>query len=600
MKKRILFIILLLVSLTLGAENFIVESYDVDISVRENYSMHIKEKIKCYFSSPSHGIYRDIQYRFSNPDGNFADPVIAEVSSFTSPSLSSSEKEDGCYRFYLGDEERLVTGPVTYLIEYDYSISRDLYKEYDEFYYNIISPAWDTYIYGAAWSVTFPKEIGDSLITVVEGDEGSTRNAEFSLSDDGRTISGESAGLMNYGGITLRVILPEGYWTGLEEKPVWRNVNYYVSLSVNLLLFLLSVILWYLYGRDRKFNIVKSPLVPDGLSPMEVRYILSDGAGDEKRDLKSMVFYWAEKGYVKISAEGKGKKTDYTFFKLSDISEDSSPSEKALFDIVFKKDKVTLKEIISSSYFGDYHSKVKKAFSSSFSGERRLKEKKSSRIECVMLLLLLFSGIFSGIVSSLEYPGILSLIFPLIYLVIFVISGVSGYFYQTRSASWKKGKKRALLFFWVGSAVILSLLLLLITFRTRLREPAAALSVVISALLIASGTFTASHIEKKTEYGHDITEKALSFREYLTESDKTESALMPYSAALKIDPKDNSEDIPSWFEGNDNIRDYPLFWFTLNRSFDKCYERNSSSLSSSSSSSVQTGGGFSGGGGGSW
>ena len=95
MKKAAIILLFLLAVLSLGAENFVVERYDIAITVSEDSSMHIKETILADFTEESHGIYRDIQYRFSNPDGNFADPVIAEVTDFECEDLFKEEKEDG-------------------------------------------------------------------------------------------------------------------------------------------------------------------------------------------------------------------------------------------------------------------------------------------------------------------------------------------------------------------------------------------------------------------------------------------------------------------------------------------------------------------------
>ena len=595
MKKKLLFLMVLFLSFSIYGENFVVESYKVDILVRENYSMHIKEEIECYFSSPSHGIYRDIQYRFKNPNGNFADPIITEVTSFTSSSLTREEKEDGYYRFYLGSEDNLVTGPVTYYIEYDYSIGRDLYSEYDEFYFNIISPAWDTYIYNISWSVTFPKEIRESVISVYEGDEGSTRKLSFTLTDE-KTISSSSPGLKNYGGITLRVILPSGYWTGLKQKGECNKNNYYLSLFLSFLLSVFSLLLWFFFGRDKKYKIGQSALIAASRTPMEIRYILQDGMLDEKRDLKAMLFYWGEKGYVKIIEEEENKKKNYTFIKLLELPESANTVEKALFKIIFKKNKVTLHELISSKYSEDYHSLVKKAYSKEFNMDHRLKEKKSSVLECIMLFLLLLLSISNGILSSLEYPGLLSLLLSLIYILIFVLSSTLGYFQEARSAQWKVKKRRIILSFWALSTLLLTSLLIYITFRTHLEKPLSSLTVLITSVLLSSSTFIASHIEKKTAYGHKITEEALSFKNYLLNNEEKDSVFFSYAVALKIDYPFKGKGRPTWLEGEGNISDYHLFFLSLSNSLDRNYNRYSSSVSSSSG----VGGGFSGGGGGSW
>ena len=52
-------------------ENFYIENYDVDMVVNKNKSVAITENIDVYFTSSSHGIFRDIPYK--NYTGNLAE-----------------------------------------------------------------------------------------------------------------------------------------------------------------------------------------------------------------------------------------------------------------------------------------------------------------------------------------------------------------------------------------------------------------------------------------------------------------------------------------------------------------------------------------------
>lgn len=234
MKKAALTLLVLFLAIAVGAENFIIDSYDIEITASHDSTLHIKETIWVDFSRPSHGIYRDIQYRFPNPDGNFADPVIATVSSFRSDDLFKAENEDGYYRFYLGSEDSYIKGGREYVIEYDYSLGRDLGKGYDELYYNIISPDWDTPIWNITWSVTFPEKIDSSRVWVTVGEKGSTKAGFFAVDDDGLTVYGAQGGLMNYGALTLRVEMDEGYWTGLENRKDSSSVFLVISIVLSL------------------------------------------------------------------------------------------------------------------------------------------------------------------------------------------------------------------------------------------------------------------------------------------------------------------------------------------------------------------------------
>ena len=66
MKKLIpvLFFLFTLTSLS-AMENFIVDGYHVDVSVSDDSVSTFNEFLDLDFITPSHGIIRDIQYRFS-------------------------------------------------------------------------------------------------------------------------------------------------------------------------------------------------------------------------------------------------------------------------------------------------------------------------------------------------------------------------------------------------------------------------------------------------------------------------------------------------------------------------------------------------------
>ena len=78
-KRNILFVLLIVSALfSLGArENYYYEDYKVDVVLSEDGTMHYSEDILVNFTSPMHGIYRDIKYYFDEADPFY--PNIATV-----------------------------------------------------------------------------------------------------------------------------------------------------------------------------------------------------------------------------------------------------------------------------------------------------------------------------------------------------------------------------------------------------------------------------------------------------------------------------------------------------------------------------------------
>ena len=624
MKKAAIILLFLLAVLSLGAENFVVERYDIAITVSEDSSMHIKETILADFTAESHGIYRDIQYRFSNPDGNFADPVIAEVTAFECEDLSKEEKEDGYYRFYLGDEDEYITGEKEYVIEYDYTLGRDLYPDYDELYYNIISPAWDTPIWNITWSVTFPKKIDSKRIWVTLGEDDSTKKGTFTLSQDGKTVSGEQSGLMNYGALTLRVEMDEGYWQGIPVRSDNSTVYLKVSVVLSLVLLALSVVLWFLFGRDKAYSPVPSSDIPDSLTPMETRYILEDGKADTEKDLSAMLLYWADLGCVKIVKEEcseKDKGEGYRVIRLTGLPEKCQEAERNLFSLVFPEEKnsVTFYDIVDSGYEDKYSSEVLKKMNVKFQkGEKTIKRKLSSALETVLLISFLLLSIADGILMTLKFPGVLTFIFSLLLVILYTTSAVIGNLYQGRKETWSPKRRKGEIIAVAAVTLFVAGALIFLSSITLLNRPWITLSVIASVLSISLGAFISSHVEQRTEYGHDIYERCLALSRYLGEEGEKKDTeeqfthLLPYAVALSKDSKwaENHKTLnypsPSWFENRDHVFDDDsfLFWVMLRDSMRSSYRAGISEYaathSSSSGSSGSSGGGFSGGGGGSW
>lgn len=625
MKKAAIVLLVLFTVLSLEAENFIIESYNIEITAAQDSSLHVKETIDVDFTEASHGIYRDIQYRFSNPDGNFADPIIAEVTAFSCEDLFKSEKEDGFCRFYLGDEDEYITGEKEYVIEYDYALGRDLYSDYDELYYNIISPAWDTTIWNINWTVTFPEKIDKERVWVTLGEEGSTKKGTFILSSDGKTVSGSEDGLMNYGAITLRVELDEGYWKGIPEKR--DNSTNYLMASIVLSLVLLAVafVLWFLFGRDRAYSPLASSSIPDSINPMEARYILEDGKMDSEKDLTAMLLYWADRGFVKIIREEckeKDRGEDYMAVKLKDLPENTSQAETNLFSLVFPQEKssVTFYEIVDNGYENEYGPKVIKRMNMKFSkGERRIKRRLSSILEMVLLVSFLLLSVADGILMTMKFPGVLSFIFSLLLVILYTVSAVIGNLYQGRKEIWSRKRRRGEIIAVVTVTAFIAAVLVFLSYKTLLNRPWIIISILTAVISISLGAFISSHVEQRTDYGHDLYERCLSLSMYLGEDGEKEDGerdftkLFPYSIALSKDRKWAEShrklkyNSPVWFESKQRIAnddDTFLFWFMLNESMRHTYRDGvsyyASTHSSSSSSTGSAGGGFSGGGGGSW
>lgn len=95
---------------------------------------------------------------------------------------------------------------------------------------------------------------------------------------------------------------------------------------------ILLLLLWFLFGRDPHIVPTVEFYPPQGMTPAEVGYVL-DGTAD-KKDLISLILYFAEKGYLTIEQTNKKK---FILHKQCDIPQTEKKFARTLFDGLFGK-----------------------------------------------------------------------------------------------------------------------------------------------------------------------------------------------------------------------------------------------------------------------
>ena len=207
--KRFALLVLLSVMIlcTLGAQDYFFEHIDIAIEVGLDNSYHIEERIVANFSTPRHGIYREIPVKFGRVRTTVEDLKSSE------PITRDSVSPDWV-TFRLGSADRTVSGLKEYRLSYTYHIGDDRTSEWDEFYYNLLGDGWQAPIKEFVFAVTFPKAVDPSMVFLTGGAYGSTsQRGEYSISDDGQTITGAAQNLSSGEALTLRVQMEEGYFS---------------------------------------------------------------------------------------------------------------------------------------------------------------------------------------------------------------------------------------------------------------------------------------------------------------------------------------------------------------------------------------------------
>ncbi|MBP5204651.1 DUF2207 domain-containing protein [bacterium] len=592
-------------------QDYVIDSYNIDIVVNENNTFDITEQITTTFNVPKHGIFRkiplsnEIQRLDSTKSYNRAQVSNVEV---TGDKYKTS-RENGYYVIKIGSSDVVLTGPKSYTISYTYNIGKDPSKDYDELYYNIIGTEWDTTISGVSFTITMPKEFDSSKLGFSSGAYGSTNNSNISYRVEGNKIIGTYNGTLGSNeALTVRCELEEGYFVGAG-----LNVNrwLYLLLLIPVIFLCISIYLWFKYGKGEPVVETVEFYPPEGLNSLEVGYLYKCSVNSE--DVTSLLIYLANKGYLKISElEEKVLFSKVKRFKITKLKEyDGNNEEERIFmDGLFKKgDEVTHKDLYDKFYLT-----INKIISrvQSDKNKNKIIEKTSvnKRLWIALMIILSYGAITIPPVLLYSEPDMLFLaLFPAVGWVVMVsmLLADSSVFTKIFGVIWGLG--------FGGVPAVMGLLPILRFDSVYL------VGYIVGIVCVAIMIYCFIHLFKRTPYGNEMYGKIKGFRNFLisAEKEKLEAMvnenptyffdILPYTYVLGVSKKwikkfeSISLKAPNWYD-NDGTFNYVMFNSFMNNTMRSATTAMSSSPSSSggggSSGGGFSGGGSGGGGGGSW
>lgn len=577
------FLICIFIAVPAFAENFYITNYDVNINVDKDKTAHVTEKIDVYFTVSSHGIYRTIPLK-----GN----IISNISVFPQQYRLSNEMDKK--EIKIGDPNRMITGPQSYKISYDYSFTDNK----NEFYFNIIGTEWNTEIKKASFSVTMPEKFDSNkagLSIGRFGTKGFNGGAQFFVNDN--TLSGYTTQpLPPNNGITLRVPVPSGYF---------NHKTNYTSMSIMSLMFLLTVIcwfIWFIYGKDKPVIPVVTFYPPKNYNSAEVE-LMYRGKATEK-GLVSLIFYLANKGYLKISDSMFG-------FEIEKVKEydGNNPVERAFMSALVPNQKTSQIELSVSRTF---YRQCQAIINTINKAKIKIFEKNSISFGLIipMALCILTLGaltIFSmfGFNISRIFSTGPAILFPIIALIVLITTFASGkkdIFTKVFIIIWSTGFGGIPLLMLLPHLVINSVTVpVIITGITGL---------VISSICLY-------HLPQRNEFGNKMLGEVLGLKQFITVAEKhrLEALLkenpsyvydvLPYAYVLDVSDKwiKQFEGImelkPDWYSGG-VISAMAFNTFSNNFSSVTTPSTSNGGVSSSHGGGGHSGGGGGGGGGGSW
>ena len=599
---------------------YTIQGYDILVDVGGNNVLNVTEKITADFTTPTHGIYRDIPVVVS-PTWVINGATVRRTYNISVTNVSVTDASTGEALTYqkirtgdnlelkIGDPNVTLTGAKTYLIKYSYGIGNDGISQFDELYYNIIGNEWRTTISNATFTINMPKAFDKSLLSFTSGMAGSTDSSAVSYAVTSNTVKGSvNKTLQPLEGLTVRLELPNGYFSAAKSD---TGVGLIIIFSA---LMLLSLLFFILFGRDKRVYPTVEVRSPDDLNPAEAGYII-DGIADN-RDVISLIIYWADRGYISIASDGAD---NFTLKKLKTPGDEVRSYEKLMFDKMFDgRNSVTASDLQYSFY--QTMGVVKAGLANSFKTRERQLYTASGNL--AKGLCYVFAGLCTGImlgrtVAAYEFSFSSGLIAGgIVFVITLILASLVGYAAEKSRSESKVGVVFAILFYFV---VLFIIAIISAAFSTLIVAP------LFDAVAAAVCGVAGSYSKKRTSQSNLWLGKLLGFKNFIRLAEKSRIEVLvkenpslfynvlPYAYALGVTDKwaKQFESIalapPTWFYGNQYSMFNAIYFTALLNHNMNVYQNNMVSTPRSSGSSGGgfggggfSGGGFGGGGGGSW
>lgn len=408
-------------------------AYNVDINVNENNSFDITEHISTYFNEQRHGIFRTIPTRnqVKRTDGT-SHSVKAKIKNIKASENCDVSIENGNYVLQIGDADTYVEGEHDYTIKYTYMLGEDQNNGFDELYYNIIGDGWDTYIQNVTFKITMPKEFDKSKLGFSIGNYGTVGTYDINYDVNDNIITGSVARTLQPNeAVTVRLELEDGYF--YFNKTLY-NFKLALLVAVPALLFIIVIILWSKFGKDKKAVQTVEFYPPNGMSSADIAFWQSGLIANNEK-LTPLLIELANDGYIQIEeVETKSKKkSEFAITKLKDRYDGNDRAKEIFFNGLFKNG--TRSKIYKSDLEDDFYLTLNIIRELYNKPEKRHKvfEAKSlymrilAWVLCalsVFAVLFNFSNLFD---SSLKY------ILTLVGIIICIISFVFSFFIRKRT-----------------------------------------------------------------------------------------------------------------------------------------------------------------------
>ncbi len=354
-----------------AAADLTFTKFHSDITVNADASIRVTETITANFTTPGHGMFRTIPFKFTALNGGRASiPIdIASLTQDGRPAKYTLSNDGTNLTAKIGDPDVTITGQHVYVVTYTAQAAVNFFSDHDELYWNVTGDQWDAPLSNISAAVRLPAAFTADKVstTCYTGPTGSTtKDCQQSHNTTSATFSSTDFLTIVVGWPTGTVSKPANYdqlRTAGTTSPIDRlfsNLAVWWGLNIVFPVLVIGWLFrrWLTHGRDPKGRgtIIAQYEPPTGLTPGEMGTLVDERAN--QRDVVATIVDLAVRGFLiitelpeeKVLGLGKGK--DYQLDRI--VTAKSSPlknHEQRVLDGLFSDgDSVKLSKLKGSFY----------------------------------------------------------------------------------------------------------------------------------------------------------------------------------------------------------------------------------------------------------
>lgn len=180
------------------------------------------------------------------------------------------------------------------------------------------------------------------------------------------------------------------------------------------------IVMWYIFGRDRKTIPVVTADPPEGLDPLEMEYAQIANISD--RGIYAIILYWVSQGYLDILQEGDRVGVR----KLRELPDDAKDHERFLFDRMFKRgDTMWLDQFPPE--VSEHKVELSEKVAERFRGPNAVVENDAMKatLSAMFLLIAVIFFVEVSLTDHVLLPFVLGVV--LLYALVFLQNGALGF-----------------------------------------------------------------------------------------------------------------------------------------------------------------------------